>query len=577
MSAYEPDENAPLLPHKSTPHDTASCPPVTSLDESPKYQTIAQDGSNHEPQETEIGGSSKFLNISNRNFYLVFIVLLLCVVVGCFEMTFMASAHPIITSYFKVSNAASWLTTVFMISLAASQPLVGRLSDTIGRRPVFIVALLAFTLATIWCALAGNIGSFIAARALCGVGAGAAYAMSMIILSDCVPIELRGMYQSYLNLAFGIGTFSGATLGGLLCDTLGWRWAFGVQVPFLALSVVLAYCFVPQKLGPMFKDAGEGGSWDLLKNFDYKGSVLLIIGVTTLVSGLNLGGNVFPWRSAQVITCFAIFAIACPALIYNETKATSPLILLRLLRKSPVSNMIYLNLFTTMSTLTVYFNIPLFFQAVKLASASEAGLQLALPSTIASVAGVASGFVITYTKQTKPTLLIGACLAIAGSTAICFLTRDVSNILAIVLITGVPIGFTGMVAPSSLIGALAASEQIDQANVTTTLGLFRNIGNILGIAISSLVFQNALIVQLDRSVTGPDKLDIIRRVRRSVQAVKTLEGQAQDQVIDAYLGSLQASFLVAVAGSLCVLLLAAPARLPRLGQKKQDVEDVDES
>jgi MFS family permease len=88
-----------------------------------------------------------------------------------FDSTLMASSHPVITSYFNASNSASWLSTAFLLTSTALQPLFGRVSDTIGRRPLYLLGLLFLSITTAWCALAQSIGSFIAARAFCGLGA----------------------------------------------------------------------------------------------------------------------------------------------------------------------------------------------------------------------------------------------------------------------------------------------------------------------------------------------------------------------------------------------------------------------
>ncbi len=193
------------------------------------------------------------LNLSRGRFWLVFggilfayfvcfsadfIAKLMPFKVACFDSTLMASSHPVITSYFNSSNSASWLSTVFLLTSTAFQPLFGRISDTIGRRPLYLFALTTFSLATAWCATAESIGSFIAARAVCGLGAGGTMAMGMIITSDLVPIENRGIYQSYINLFFGMGSIAGAALGGFLCDRLGWRWTFGIQVPYILLCLL---------------------------------------------------------------------------------------------------------------------------------------------------------------------------------------------------------------------------------------------------------------------------------------------------------------------------------------------------
>jgi MFS family permease len=135
----------------------------------------------------------------------------------------MVSCHPVITSYFHSSNSASWLSTAFLLTSTSFQPLFGRLSDSLGRKAPYVFTMVVFVGATLWCALAQSMLSFIMARALCGLGAGGIMSMGSIITSDLVPIEIRGAYQSYINIVFGIGSALGAATGGAIADHLGWR------------------------------------------------------------------------------------------------------------------------------------------------------------------------------------------------------------------------------------------------------------------------------------------------------------------------------------------------------------------
>lgn len=248
----------------------------------PVYGTFADEGiEDAELLESDDLSDSKFIGISPKLFWLVFVVIMLGYFIACFDSTLMASSHPVITSYFGASQAASWLSTVFLITSTAFQPLFGRLSDTIGRKPVFMLSFAIFGLTTLWCAVAGSIESFIAARAVCGLGAGGTMSMSLIIVSDLVHIEHRGVFQSHINLAFGLGSASGAALGGWLCDSLGWRWAFGIQVPFIAVCLIMGLLFTPSDLGPMLINAEGGGAWIALRNFDWLGSISLITSVTS--------------------------------------------------------------------------------------------------------------------------------------------------------------------------------------------------------------------------------------------------------------------------------------------------------
>lgn len=184
------------------------------------------------PEEDEVEDESKspfHRGISVRTFWLIFGGILANTFISCFDSTIMASSHPVITSYFKSSNSASWLSTSFLLTSTAFQPLYGRLSDTMGRKLPYLFGMALFVGGTLWCALAQSMTSFILARAVCGLGAGGMLTMGSIITSDMVPIEIRGIYQSYLNILFGLGSALGAASGGAMADHLGWRWEFGVQ------------------------------------------------------------------------------------------------------------------------------------------------------------------------------------------------------------------------------------------------------------------------------------------------------------------------------------------------------------
>jgi len=102
--------------------------------------------------------------------------------IAAFDSTIMASTHTSITSTFQASELASWLSTSFLLTSTSFQPLYGRTSDVIGRKIPFVFSCLVFTTATLWCALAQSMMSFIAARAVCGIGAG-----GMITMSGEIP------------------------------------------------------------------------------------------------------------------------------------------------------------------------------------------------------------------------------------------------------------------------------------------------------------------------------------------------------------------------------------------------------
>lgn len=121
--------------------------------------------------------------------------------------------------------------------------------------------------------------------------------------------------------------------------------------------------------------------------------------------------------------------------------------------------------------------------------------------------------------------------------------------------------------PGTFIALLSVSEQAEQAVVTSTLTLWRSLGMVLGVAMSSLVVQNALVVYLDQFVTGEDKAKVINEVRKSIQAIAKLPEPYQEQVVDAYAASLRLTFLVTALLALVSVVIIAPIRIPRLGKR----------
>lgn len=511
--------------------------------------------------------------LSHSRFWLIFGNVLAMNFISCFDSTLMASSHPVITSYFHSSNSASWLSTAFLLTSTAFQPLLGSLSDTLGRKTPYIFTAVVFGLATLWCALAQSMASFIAARAVCGLGAGGLMTLGSIIVSDLVPIENRGIYQSYINAIYGVGATLGAALGGFMADYLGWRWEFGIQVPPIVLCVAISMITIPHDLGLTAKKATF---IQAMRSFDFRGSVLLTSAITFLILGLNLGGNVLPWSDPFVIASLAIFAASFPLFLVAEAKAARPIMPLHLIRRGPHANMIFSNALAAFIMNAIMFNTPLFFQAVLLTSATTSGLCLMIITVVSSASGTATGFLINWTRRLKWPMSVGAWGFLAGTVALASMRRGWP--LPAYLLCLVPHAMgQGFQFPGTFMAILAASEQAEQAAVTSALILWRSVGMVLGIAGSSLVVQNSLWGYLGRYVTdeaaraagfaGRD--EVVAKVRESVEAVAALQGEVREQVVESYEAAIRVTFLCCVAVAVVSVGLLWPVRMPRLGERKK--------
>lgn len=424
-----------------------------------------------------------------------------------FDSTLMASSHPVITSYFNASNSASWLSTAFLLTSTSLQPLMGRLSDTFGRRPLYLAGLIFLAATTAWCAAAQSIGSFIAARAFCGVGAAGVLSMGNVMTNDLVSIQVRGTYQAYINLFYGGGSACGAAFGGFLCDKIGWRMTFAIQVPFFIALLINAYFTTPSTLGPNLAQRQGLGIKDAMKGFDVAGSFLLAGSVAFLILGLNLGGNIFPWSNPLVIVSLIVAAITGSVLIWVESRAPRAVMPLPMLFSQPRGNLVFHNFFAQIGMNTILFNAPLYFQAVKLETASVSGFRLAGPSVALTICGVSAGFVMTATGRMKWLIIVGSLSMLIGATCLSSMWDSIPAWLATIFLVPSSIG-QGLSFPATSLAVLATSTQKDQAVMTSTLILWRSLGIVMGVSLSSLILQNALTAYLEQLVTGHRKDEV---------------------------------------------------------------------
>ena len=146
-----------------------------------------------------------------------------------------------------------------------------------------------------------------------------------------IPFRKRGMYQALQNGMFGFGAICGASFGGSIADSIGWRWCFLLQVPVSALALVVGALVVRNPEGGF--NLGSGGLRSIWTRVDFTGSLLLVAAISIQLVGLSLGGNELPWSSlwviASLVGSFALFAVFL--LVEARTRAI-PIIPLRLLR-----------------------------------------------------------------------------------------------------------------------------------------------------------------------------------------------------------------------------------------------------
>ncbi|OJD10640.1 hypothetical protein AJ78_08407 [Emergomyces pasteurianus Ep9510] len=520
------DERTPLIRQNSN-----TCPSPSSCDgDSVTTGIVCED---KHPTETcgpdhENIHHSHFIDIPPSRFWVVFGCILLSIILSFFDGSILESIHPVISSHFHFANSASWLSTGFLLTCTVFQPIFGQISDIFGRRVPYLTSILIFLISTIWCGAAWNFSSFLAARLFCGVGASGVTSLGAIICSDLIHIEHRGIYQSYISLAYGLGNCLGLAFGGVIVDSLGWRAVFGIQLPMICALFLTVYLTLPSNLGPQLARERNISILEALSTIDTAGSFFLVVGVTALMLGLNLGGNVFPWSHPIVICSLITFCLVSVPFVKTERSSPNPAIPLPLLTKAPHANLILGNFLAGVSINTILFNAPLFFQAVKLESATGSGFRLLPASVGLMMSSLLTGIFMAKSGRLKLILLLGVFWLIISCVCSGMLSTNLPDWVSVTLIAMAAFS-QGALYPPSMMGVLSTSAQDDQAVITTTLSLLRSLGWVMGVAVSSLVLQNSLGAFLHQTVTGPNKADIIIRVRKSITEIAHLDATHKPQ------------------------------------------------
>ncbi|KAK4141213.1 major facilitator superfamily domain-containing protein [Dichotomopilus funicola] len=460
-----------------------------------------------------------------------------------FDGTITAATYAIISSDFDAANTASWLTTSYLVTSTAFQPLYGRVSDIFGRRICFFISTITFALGCLGCGLANDIVFLNCMRALTGFGGGGLMTMATIVNSDMIPFRKRGMYQALQNGMFGFGAICGASFGGTIADTIGWRWCFNLQVPISAFALIVGALVINNPEGGFQLGQGFRDTW---ARVDFTGAFLLVISISLQLVGLSLGGNELPWSSPWVIGSLVVSAALLGLFLVVEAKTSAiPVIPLRLLHGKLPALIQFSNICAGMSAYAYLFNLPLFFQIVLLDSATTAGARLAIPSLATPIGGLIAGIVMSRWGKLVPLVRTGALLMMFGNALVTSLGFEDSAWKYFAYIFPANLG-QGIIYPGILF---------------TSLATFDHAGTVYGVAITSAIVQTTLSVRLPDALGEiPDKWRVIDEIRHSVSAIRDLPPDLQLKARHVYYDGLRYSFATSTAVAAAAMVTAFLAK-----------------
>ncbi|RSL64802.1 hypothetical protein CEP54_004624 [Fusarium duplospermum] len=423
----------------------------------------------------------------------VVIALLIGVFTSNADGSLVLATHPVIASEFGDLADSSWLFISFMLAGAASQTVYGKLSDIFGRKAILMFCYGLFALG---CALVGigqSMWQVILGRVISGSGGAGMTAMASVIITDLAPLREVASWQSYMNVIATVGRSIGGPLGGLLADTIGWRWSFLGQAPIFAASMVICGLLLPSTS----HGTQESSIGSRLARIDVFGALLLGATVLSLMMPLEIGGQKIPWSHPIIFALFAAGLVLAVAFVFVESRwAKEPIFPLRLLRNAQV----------TKSYLIV---------------AAQAGAQLGLPNMFRALLQEP-----IFSQQSLETQLEELLLA--------------SLLIESLYVFPGGLG-TGIAFSAGFISLQASIDPKDKAAAAAGLFMTTTLGTIIGMAGTSAIIQGYLrySVQLDLTRLGMSQAEISEVTSESVSYIEHATGAVQKVLIDGYVKGIE--------------------------------------
>ncbi|KAI1648451.1 MFS general substrate transporter [Daldinia loculata] len=478
------------------------------------------------------------------------------------DQTLTIASYGKMGSDLNALNSTSWISTSYFLTLTVFQPLYGRLSDIFGRKECLLFGYAVFGLACLGCGLSRDIVELCVARAIAGIGGGGMNAVVTILVTDLVSLRDRGLFQGYINVVYTAGMVSGAPIGGLIADTIGWRWAFAGQFP-LSLVAWLAVFFV------LDVPKTDHAHWThKVLRIDFLGAFTLASAVFTLLFGLDNGSNE-GWNQRITIIPLALTPLLFALFLFIEVKVASvPFAPGHIILDPPLLAVYLANMFGVASQMGVSFFIALFFQAAVGLSATYSGLMF-IPSTFFGLTGsLGGGILMRRTGKYYWITVIGYALIVLGiAPSASFSGAVVKSTVGVIAGLCVMALGSGSSITSSLIAIIANADPTDSAVAIACSYLFRSLGTTLGVSISTAVLQQVLRTELAAELGGDgDKArEIEEGVRQSLDYIRTLDPAIAEIVRACYAVAVQWAFIP-------VALLATGALVSSIFIKEKKLE-----
>jgi EmrB/QacA subfamily drug resistance transporter len=422
--------------------------------------------------------------------------LALVMLAASLDSTAVGTALPRIVTDLHGNDLYAWVFTIYLLTMTVTMPVWGSLSDRFGRRAILLIGVAIFLAGSVLCGLSQEMWQLIVFRGIQGLGAGAIAPISLATIGDLYPPADRARLQAAFSSLFVLAFLIGPTLGGVLTDTVGWRWVFYINLPVCLVALAVMARFMPA-----LHDGVERHSFDLLGVVLFTGAVVpFLIGVRNLPDGTITDPAVGGLMLLGLLIG-AVFLVA-------ETRAPEPIVPVRLFRDPTFAVASVVVLLAVAGLFVSIVFMPRYFQFVLGASATSSGWQIMTLLLGLIVGAVGCGQIVARTGRWKLLLLAAMVIGAGGMLLLSGLRADspMPLVWTAMFLTGLGLGPITSVLTAVVQTTVPAAVM---GVATSTLTFFRQLGASIWLAISGSIFSTAFQDQLPARLAAngvPDSL-----------------------------------------------------------------------
>ena len=387
-------------------------------------------------------------------------------------------ALPNMSARLNVSMAAiEWVVTSFLIAVAATILIFGRLGDIKGKTKVFRFGVVLFTLGSLLCGFTNSLPVLVAARVIQAVGAAATMATNQGIITQVFPASERGRALGVLGTFVALGAMAGPPLGGIIVSAMSWKYIFLINVPIGIIVFILTIRVFPKS------------NTVLNERLDGKGA-FLFTAFTVLLFGALVQGQDTGYNNPIMISAFIIALIAFWAFIMVERRIELPLLYLKIFDNSLFSISIVCGFISFVAISASNIILPFYFQDTLKFSPAITGLLMMVSPIVLSVVAPFSGY-LSDKVGSEILTLIGLALTSLGLLLISTLNERSSIIMLMVYIVIMTIGNGMFQSPNnSLVMSTVPKDKLGIAGSVNAL--IRNLGMVLGTSVATLLLYSRM-------------------------------------------------------------------------------------